>query len=64
MNLRELFNCFVLLHESATEFIELLMDMGPDDASNDQYDKVIHYTYNYLEEDHRGTYMNYGYHLD
>lgn len=64
MNLQNLFNCFVLLHESVIEFIELLMGIGPDDTSNDHNDKVIHYTHNYLEEDHRGTYMNYGYHLD
>lgn len=64
MKIQNLFNCFVVLHESAIEFIQLLMDIGPYDASNHQDDKVIHHTYNYLEEDHRGTYMSYGYHLD
>ena len=61
MNIQNLFDCFILIHEAATKFIEaFVLDISQDDVVDESnYD-----TNNYCEEDSRGTYMHYRDHLD
>ena len=59
MYLQHLSVFFVLLHESIYEFLQIFMGINNElDESSQQI------SHNYLEEDYRGTYMNYRYHLD
>jgi len=61
MNVQNLFDCFVLMHEAATKFIEtFVLDISQDDVV-DESNFIIH---NYCEEDRRGTYTQYRDHLD
>jgi hypothetical protein len=59
MSLQDLYGFLVLLHESIDEFLQIFMNIN-----DESYDVSTQISHNYLEEDHRGTYMNYGYHLD
>ena len=61
MNIQNLFDCFVLIHEAATKFIEtFVLEIYPD-ATVDESSYEID---NYCEEDRRGTYIQYRDHLD
>ena len=65
MDLHELFDCFVLMHEAASKFIEVfVLEICPDDVPNDISDKSMYCIDNYCEEDRRGTYTHYRHHLD
>jgi hypothetical protein len=61
MNIQNLFDCFVLIHEAATKFIEkFVLEISPDvEVDESNFD-----TNNYCEEDRRGTYSQYRNHLD
>lgn len=59
MNLQQIFDCLFLFHDAATKFFELfILDMSSD-MNESNYG-----IYNYCEEDHRGTYIQYRDHLD
>jgi hypothetical protein len=61
MNLQNLFDCFVLIHEAASKFIEaFVLDISPYEAVDESNFDIN----NYCEENRRGTYAQYRVHLD
>jgi len=65
MDIQNLFDCFVLMHEAATKYIEtFVLEICPDEVSTNTSDKSMQCIDNYCEEDRRGTYTQYRDHLD
>lgn len=61
MNIQTLFDCFVLMHEAATKYIEtFVLEICPDVEVYEPNYEID----NYCEEDRRGTYAQYRDHLD